>query len=76
VYVRIYHWLTTAIAKSIGKELDMVRFDQGERGQGLTEYAFLLSLAVLVVILALFLFGVSVVELYDNFVPRLVDVFT
>lgn len=47
-----------------------------ERGQGLTEYAFILSLVILVVIVVVYLFGVSVEDLYDNFVTTLVDVFT
>ena len=49
---------------------------QNERGQGLTEYAFLLSLVVLVVIVSVFFFGVSVEDLYNNFVTTLVYVFT
>jgi Flp pilus assembly pilin Flp len=53
-----------------------MKFRQDERGQGLTEYAFLLSLVVLVVIVVVFFFGVSVEDLYNNFVTTLVDVFT
>lgn len=53
-----------------------MRFPQNEHGQGLTEYAFLFSLVVLVVIAVLFLFGLSVEDIYNNFVPTLVAVFT
>jgi len=51
-------------------------FLREERGQGLTEYAFLLSLVVLIVIVVVFFLGVSVEDLYNYFVPALVDVFT
>jgi pilus assembly protein Flp/PilA len=51
-------------------------FTPQERGQGLTEYAFLISLVVIVVIVVLYLFGVSVEELYDYTIGRLVDAFT
>lgn len=47
-----------------------------ERGQGLAEYAFLISLVVVVVILVLSLFGISVRDIYDGFVPLLVEIFT
>jgi len=51
-------------------------FVQDKQGQGLAEYAFLLSLVVLVVIVVVFLFGISVEDLYNDFVPTLVAVFS
>ena len=47
-----------------------------ERGQGLVEYAFLLVFVVLVVIVALRVFGISVLDLYEYFVPKLVEAFS
>jgi hypothetical protein len=47
-----------------------------ELGQGITEYAFILTLVVIVVIVILYFFGVSVQDMYEYFVPLLVDVFT
>lgn len=51
-------------------------FTPHERGQGLTEYAFLISFVVIVVIVVLHLFGVSVEDLYNFAVGELVDIFT
>lgn len=51
-------------------------FTPGERGQGLTEYAFLISLVVLVVIAMLYIFGVSVEDLYEFTIGELMDAFT
>jgi Flp pilus assembly pilin Flp len=53
-----------------------MRFSLDERGQGLTEYAFIISLVVIVVIVILYFFGVTVQDMYEYFVPILVDVFT
>jgi Flp pilus assembly pilin Flp len=47
-----------------------------EIGQGLAEYAFLLVLVVLVVIVILQLFGISVLDIYENAVSQLGEVFT
>jgi hypothetical protein len=47
-----------------------------ELGQGLTEYAFIMSLVVIVVIVILYFLGVSVFDIYNYFVPILVDTFT
>ena len=52
-----------------------MKFTPDERGQGLAEYAFLFSLVVVVVIVALTLVGVSVEELYDDTVTKLVEAF-
>ena len=51
-------------------------FIPDERGQGLVEYAFLISLVVILVIVVLTLFGVSVEDMYDFTIGELVDVFT
>ena len=51
-------------------------FTPQERGQGLTEYAFLISLVVIVVIVVLYLLGVSVEDLYNYTIGELVDAFT
>ena len=59
-----------------GKEMNNMMFIPDERGQGLVEYAFLISLVVIVVIIALTLFGVSVEEMYDFTIGELVEVFT
>lgn len=53
-----------------------MRFPVNELGQGLTEYAFIISLVIIVVIVILYLFGISVLDIYNYFVPILVDVFT
>jgi pilus assembly protein Flp/PilA len=53
-----------------------MKFSPDERGQGLAEYAFLFSLVVIVVIVVLALVGVSVENLYDQAVTKLVEVFT
>jgi Flp pilus assembly pilin Flp len=47
-----------------------------ERGQGLTEYAFIISLVIVVVIIVLYFLGVSVVDIYTYFVTILVKVFS
>jgi len=47
-----------------------------ERGQGIAEYAFLISLVVVVIILVLSFFGISVRDMYEGFVPLLVEVFS
>jgi hypothetical protein len=52
----------------------VIHFSLLEKGQGLTEYAFILSLVVIVVIVILYFFGISVRDLYEYFVPVLVDV--
>lgn len=51
-------------------------FTPQERGQGLVEYAFLISLVVIVVIVVLSLFGVSVEDMYNYTIGELVDAFT
>ncbi len=53
-----------------------MQFTPHERGQGLTEYAFLISFVVIVVIVILYLFGISVEDLYNFAIEELVDVFT
>jgi Flp pilus assembly pilin Flp len=47
-----------------------------EQGQGIVEYAFLLSFIFLVVVGVLYLFGISVYDIYDYAVPILVDTFS
>ena len=59
-----------------GKEMNNMMFIPDERGQGLVEYAFLISLVVIVVIVVLTLFGVSVEEMYDFTIGELVEAFT
>lgn len=49
---------------------------QNEEGQGLTEYAFIISLVIIVVIVILSIFGISVLDLYNYFVPELVEALT
>jgi Flp pilus assembly pilin Flp len=51
-------------------------FLNAERGQGIAEYAFLLTLVFLVVIVVLQLFGISVFDIYTYLVETLVEVFT
>jgi pilus assembly protein Flp/PilA len=51
-------------------------FTPQERGQGITEYAFIMSLVVIVVIVVLSLLGVSVEDMYHYTIGRLVEVFT
>lgn len=51
-------------------------FTPQERGQGLVEYAFLISLVVIIVLVVLYLFGVSVEDMYNYTIGELVDVFT
>jgi len=53
-----------------------MNYEINEIGQGLTEYAFIISLVIIVVIVILYFFGISVLDLYNYFVPILVDVFT
>jgi len=53
-----------------------MKFTPDERGQGLVEYAFLFSLVVVVVIVALTLVGMSIGELYDGAVTALLEVFS
>jgi len=47
-----------------------------ERGQGLTEYAFLISLIVLVVLVVLVFLGGGVEGLYENTIPPLLEIFS
>lgn len=47
-----------------------------EDGQGLVEYAFILVLVALVVIMVVALYGNSVESLYDFTINKLVDTFT
>ncbi|MGD2158685.1 MAG: pilus assembly protein [Anaerolineales bacterium] len=47
-----------------------------ERGQGIAEYAFLLVLVFLVVLVVLQLFGISVFDIYTYLVEELLKVFT
>ncbi len=47
-----------------------------ERGQGLMEYALILVLVAIVVVIGLTLYGNSVEDLYDFAVTGLVDIFT
>lgn len=54
----------------------MIHFSPFERGQGLTEYAFIMSLVIIVVIVILYFFGITVQDLYEYFVPILVDALT
>ena len=49
---------------------------QAEGGQGLVEYALILVLIAVVVIVALSLFGDSLSNLYDGAITKLVAVFT
>ena len=51
-------------------------FTPQERGQGITEYAFIMSFVVIVVIVVLSLLGVSVEDMYNYTIGRLVEVFT
>jgi hypothetical protein len=53
-----------------------MRFPLNELGQGLTEYAFIMSLVIIVVIVILYFFGITVLDIYNYFVPILVDTFT
>lgn len=41
---------------------------QNEEGQGIVEYALIIALVVLVIILSLTLFGQSIANLYQNIV--------
>ncbi len=47
-----------------------------EHGQGLIEYALILALVFLVVIIVLALFGDALVELYNNTLGPILDAFT
>jgi len=49
---------------------------QAENGQGLVEYALILVLVALVVIIVVALYGNSVENLYNYTINRLVDTFT
>ena len=53
-----------------------MEYSTEERGQGLVEYAFLIALVAIVVLLVLSLFGYSVEELYSDTIGRLVEVFS
>lgn len=53
-----------------------MHFTPRERGQGLVEYALLISFIVLVVLVVLILLGGGVEGLYQNTIPPLLDVFT
>ena len=58
------------------KEIQPMEVSSSERGQGLTEYAFIISLVVIVVIVILVIFGIAVEDLYENTIPILVEIFT
>jgi len=47
-----------------------------ESGQGLVEYALILSLVVLIVIILVVILGESIVGLYDYGITALLEVFT
>lgn len=47
-----------------------------EKGQGLLEYALILSLVAVVVVLVLIVLGVSVENLYQYTINRLIEVFS
>jgi Flp pilus assembly pilin Flp len=47
-----------------------------ERGQGLTEYAFLITFVALVVLIVLVLLGGGVEGLYENTILPIVDALT
>jgi Flp pilus assembly pilin Flp len=47
----------------------------GERGQGLAEYAFLIALIALIVIVALVLLSGGIESLYNNAIQPLLDLF-
>ena len=53
-----------------------MKYYPDERGQGLAEYAFLFSLVVVVVIVALTLVGMSIGDLYEGAVTKLVEIFS
>jgi Flp pilus assembly pilin Flp len=48
---------------------------QSEYGQGFLEYALLLSLIFLIVIIVVALFGDALLELYNNTIGPLLDAF-
>jgi pilus assembly protein Flp/PilA len=50
-------------------------FTPRERGQGLVEYAFILSLVVLIVLVVLVLVGGAIGGLWDNAVTELLKIF-
>ncbi len=49
----------------------MMQFNPEEHGQGLAEYAFLIMLVALVVIILLAVFGEAVREMYVNIVAQI-----
>ena len=51
-------------------------YSQRETGQGLLEYALILSLVAVVVVLVLIILGVSVENLYQNTINPLIEVFS
>ena len=52
-----------------------MEFPNSEHGQGLIEYALILALVFLVVIIVVAFFGDAIVELYNNTINPLLDVF-
>ena len=48
----------------------------GERGQGLVEYAFIMVLIALVVLIMVALLGEAVGSMYDGAINQLVEAFT
>ena len=50
--------------------------NQTERGQGLVEYAFILALVFLVVIIVVALYGEALVALYEDAILPLVETLT
>ena len=53
-----------------------MELSSSELGQGLAEYALLFVLVVIVVIVALQLFGISVLDMYEYIVSELGEVFS
>ena len=58
------------------RRFQLIKFPLGERGQGMAEYAFILSLVVIVVIVILYFFGITLRDIYEYFVLTLVDLFS
>jgi pilus assembly protein Flp/PilA len=53
-----------------------IQGDQAEGGQGLVEYALILVLVAVVVIVATALYGDALANMYDGAITKLVEVFT
>ena len=53
-----------------------MKLSSSESGQGLVEYALILVFIAIVVILILQILGISVFDLYDSAISKLLEVFS